>query len=89
MPAAIYGPYDLLDFNGKLFLENTNISCSSSFQPRPGSKRLWELGNIIFILLSFCFLCHRLGTKRMGDPLQATLARLEPDDHQGSPTHSV
>ena len=28
---------------GNCFLENTNISCSSSFQPRPVQKRLWEL----------------------------------------------
>jgi hypothetical protein len=28
-------------------------------------------------------------TKRMGDPLQTILARLEPNDHRGSPAHSV
>ena len=38
---------------------------------------------------SFCLSYRRLGTKRMGDPLHAILAHLEPDDHQGSPTNSV
>ena len=32
---------------GNSFLENANISCSSSFQPRLVKKRLWELRNII------------------------------------------
>jgi hypothetical protein len=37
----------------------------------------------------FCLLYHTLGTKRMGDPLQMIIARLEPNDRKGSPAHSV
>jgi hypothetical protein len=43
MPAAIYGPYEFLNFNGKLFSRKQEMPFIFAIRPRPVHKRLWEL----------------------------------------------